>query len=80
MWSLGKTGERKMTSVRKAKYWKEERMEEEEKLKEKQRTPPPGLERREEAAVTRIQGSKAREDKIPRGRKDIEKKRNRMVR
>ena len=79
LWSLGKTGERKMTSVRKTEYWKEEKMEEEEKLTGRQRTLPPGLEGREEAAVTRIQGSKAIEEKIPRGRKEIEK-RDRMVR
>ena len=80
MWSLGKTGKRKITSVRTTEYWKEEKMEEEEKLTGRQRTLPPGLEGREEATVTKIQGKKAVEEKIPRGRKDVEKKRNRMVR
>ena len=79
IWSLGKPGKRKIASVRTIEYWKEEKMEEEEKLTGRQRTLPPGLEGREEAAVTRIQGSKAIEEKIPRGRKELEK-RNRMVR
>ena len=68
-----------MTIVRTTEYWKEEKMEEEEELTERQRTLPPGLEGREEAAVTGIQGSKAKEEKIPRGRKELEKI-NRMVR
>ena len=54
-------------------------MEEEEKLTGRQRTLPPGLEGREEATVTKIQGKKAVEEKIPRGRREKES-RDRMVR
>ena len=47
-------------------------MEEEEKMTGRMRTLPPGLEGKEEAIVTKIQGKKAVEDMIPRGRRDKE--------
>ena len=54
MWSLGKPGKRKITSVRTIEYWKEEKMEEEERMTGRLRTLPPGLEGKEEAMVTKI--------------------------
>ena len=54
MWSLGKRGKRKMTRVRTAEYWKEEKMEEEERMTGRLRTLPPSLEGKEEAMITKI--------------------------
>ena len=79
MWNLGKLGKRKIASVRTTEYWKEEKMEEEEKMTGRLRTLPPGLEGKEEAIVTKIQGKKAVEDMVPRGRREKES-RNIMVR